>query len=100
MNALRCEVKSSGLLLLKRDTADVFTNNFNKQLLQIHTANQDIQYITDEYAVAEYISDYCTKLESGQSALLKHINDEAITNGESSQETIKKLARALDEVCH
>ena len=27
--ALRCEVKSSGLLLLKRNTGDVFTNNFN-----------------------------------------------------------------------
>ena len=59
------------MLLLKRDPCDIFTNNFNKNLLQIHKANQDIQLIFDEYAVAEYVSDYCTKQESGQSNLLK-----------------------------
>ena len=85
------------MLLLRRQPSDVFTNNFNKQLIQIHSANQDIQYITDEYAVAEYISDYCTKLESGQTALLKQINDEAIAQGEETQTTIKKLAKALDK---
>ena len=95
--ALKCEVKSTGLLLLKRNTYDVFTNNYNKKLIQIHQANQDVQYITDEYAVAEYISDYCTKLESGQTALLKSINEEATASGESNKDTIKKLAKALDK---
>ena len=94
--ALRCEVKSSGLLLLKRNTGDVFTNNFNLTLMQIHEANLDIQFTFDEYKVAEYVSNYCTKQESGQTSLLKKINDEAIKSGESYMETIKKFATAID----
>ena len=30
LTALRCEIKSSGFLLIKRTTQDIFTNNFNK----------------------------------------------------------------------
>ena len=85
------------MLVLKRDPCDIFTNNFNKNLLQIHKANQDIQLIFDEYAVAEYVSDYCTKQESGQSNLLKSINDNAVATGEKAKDTIRKLANALDK---
>ena len=62
LTALRCEVKSTGLLLLHRDPEDILTNNYNKVLIKIHKANQDIQFITDEYAVAEYICNYLTKM--------------------------------------
>ena len=86
------------MLVLKRDPCDIFTNNFNKNLLQIHKANQDIQLIFDEYAVAEYVSDYCTKQESGQSNLLKSINDNAVATGEKAKDTIRKLANALDKI--
>ena len=96
LTALRCEVKKSGLLLLKRNPKDVFTNNFNKDLISLQQSNMDVQYITDEYAVCEYISNYCTKNEGGLSTLLKSINDEAIANGEGSLETIRQLAKALD----
>ena len=65
LTALRCEVKASGLLLLKRKTQDIMTNNFNKSLMRVHSANQDIQMITDPYAVAEYLSKYCVKAEAG-----------------------------------
>ena len=97
LNALRCEVKSSGIVVLKRRPADIFTNNFNKKLLKLHQANEDIQFITDEYAVAEYICNYVTKNESGLSSLLKNINDEAIEQGEEVGKTIKKLGKALDK---
>ena len=30
LTALRCEIKSSGFLLIRRTTRDIFTNNFNK----------------------------------------------------------------------
>ena len=97
LTALRCEVKSSGLTFLRRDTRDIFTNNFNKKLIKIHQANQDIQYIHDNgYAVAEYVSDYCTKLESGQTALLKKINEEALESGEATKKTLQKLCEQLD----
>ena len=97
LTALRCEVKSSGLLLLKRNTEDILTNNFNKNLIRIHQANQDIQFITDEYAVVEYICNYITKNESGSSTLLRNINEEAIKEGEETMKTIKKIGRALDK---
>ena len=38
-----------------------------------------------------------TKNESGTSALLKSINEEAIENGETVKKTIYKLAKALDK---
>ena len=97
LNALRCEVRSSGLLILRRGTSDIFTNNYNKKMIRIHQANQDIQFITDEYAVAEYICNYLTKNEAGMSGMLKNINDEAVKQGEEVMKTIKKLATALDK---
>ena len=97
LTALRCEVRSTGLLLLRRDPEDVLTNNYNVKLIQIHQANEDMQFILDQYAVAEYICDYLTKNESGTSILLKKINDEALQNGENVKDTINKLAKALDK---
>ena len=64
-------MKFSGLLILKRETKDIFTNNFNRQLILIHGANMDIQYCSDPYAVAEYIFGYLLKNEAGDSLLLK-----------------------------
>ena len=37
LNALRCEIKSSGYLLIKRTTRDIFTNNFNKVCIIFYT---------------------------------------------------------------
>lgn len=56
LTALRSEVKSTGYIALARTGKDVFINNFNKALIDLHPANIDIQFICDEYAVAEYIS--------------------------------------------
>ena len=97
ITALRCEVKNSGLLLLKRGTRDIFTNNYNKYLIRIHQANQDIQFVTDEYAVAQYILNYLLKNESGVSALLRQIDEEATRDGEPTLTTIKKLGKVLDK---
>ena len=97
MTALRCGVKSSGLLLLKRGTRDIFTNNYNKFLIPIHQANQDIQFVTDEYAVAQYILNYLLKNESGISAFLKQIDEEATKEGEPTLTTIKKLGKVLNK---
>ena len=97
LTALRCEAKSNGTLVYKRQTRDVFTNNFNKKIFSFHPAHMDIQFVTDEYACAEYVTDYCTKLESGSSPLLREINEQAIQSGESLQETNRKLAKELDK---
>ena len=81
---------------MKRETSDIFTNNYNSKLMNIHRANIDVQFITDQYAVAQYVSNYLTKLEGGASALLRNINDEAIRQGEAGKVTLSKLVKALD----
>ena len=97
LTGLRCGVKSTGMLILRRKTSDIFTNNYNKHLLTLHQANQDIQYIFDEYAVIEYICNYLLKNESGVSPLLKSINEEALKDGEKLSVTIKKIGKMLDK---
>ena len=64
--------------------------------MDIHRANIDIQFITDEYAVAQYVGNYLTKLEGGASALMKNINEEAIREGEAPKNTLAKFTKALD----
>ena len=47
--------------------------------------------------MAEYLSNYCTKMEIGSSSLLKNINEQAISTGEAAKDTLSKLAKALDK---
>ena len=37
-------------VIMKRGTADMWTNNYNLDILQTRHENTDIQYITDVYA--------------------------------------------------
>ena len=53
----------------------------------------DIQFIFNEYAVAEYIMNYVTKNETGLSHLLKNINDEALEQGDEVGKTIKSWVK-------
>ena len=48
LNALSASVKGTGSVFLKRETKDLFTNNFNRRLLGIHKANHDIQMVVDQ----------------------------------------------------
>jgi hypothetical protein len=48
LDALSASVKGTGSVFLKRETKDLFTNNFNRRLLGIHKANHDIQMVVDQ----------------------------------------------------
>ena len=48
INALSAAVKGTGSIFLKRETADLFTNNFNRRLMDVHKANHDIQMVVDQ----------------------------------------------------
>ena len=48
LNALSASVRGSGSVFLKRQTSDLFTNNFNRRLLSVHKANHDIQIVIDQ----------------------------------------------------
>ena len=97
INALRCDVRNSGLLILKRAPCDVFTNNYNNKLMNFHAANQDIQYVSDMWACAQYVTNYLTKSETNISSILKHINEESVKKGLQTIKIIDKLSRALDK---
>ena len=95
MKALSVGVKGNGAIFIKREPKDVYTNNFNPQVMQIHEANHDIQLVSDPYACAEYICDYMTKAEGGMSKVLQAINDEG--KDLSKMQLLNKLASALDK---
>jgi hypothetical protein len=48
INALSASVRGTGAVFLKRETKDIFTNNFNRRLLGVHKANHDIQIVVDQ----------------------------------------------------
>ena len=93
--ALRAGIKGQLTVFPKRDTVSLFVNNFNTSLMSLHSANHDVQYCADPYAVAQYVSGYLTKNESGMSALLKKVDEEFKNLPEV--EKIKKFASVLDK---
>ena len=44
-DAVSVSIKGNGAIFIKREPKDVFTNNFNPQIMQIHEANHDIQLV-------------------------------------------------------
>jgi hypothetical protein len=69
------------MLVLRRYPCDVLTNNYNIKLMNYHAANQDIQYVSDMWACAQYVTNYLTKSETNISSILKSINEESIRLG-------------------
>ena len=59
--ALRRSVRGKGFMFMKRDCSQVFINNFNKSLMNQHSANQDFVLCIDENQVAAYIGNSLKK---------------------------------------
>jgi ATP-dependent Clp protease ATP-binding subunit ClpA len=64
-------------VFLKREIADIRTNNYNPNLLQIWKANTDIQFVLDPWAVCAYIASYMMKAQRGMGLLLQEACREA-----------------------
>ena len=64
-NFLSVTVKGS-MMIYKRDIQDVYTNNYNPEMLKAWDANMDIQLVHDPYAVTTYVVGYATKDEEGK----------------------------------
>ncbi len=93
--AIRASVKGTCAIYPKRDTKDVFTNNYNNKLMTMTKANHDIQLCTDPYATAQYVADYCSKNESGLSIFCKKIEEEC--SNLNAIDKLRKFATALDK---
>ena len=48
MNALSAAVRGTGTVFLKREPKDVFINNYNRRVMDVHKANHDIQMVVDQ----------------------------------------------------
>jgi exonuclease III len=67
------KVSQSGFSVIhKRDVAEIFVNNYNKEWISAFDANMDLQICLDYFAIITYISDYYGKDDSGT---LKFIKD-------------------------
>ena len=95
LEALSVSVRGTGSVLIRREPKDIFTNNFNPSLMEIHGANHDVQPVVDQYACAQYICGYLTKNEDGASKTMKAVNDEA--GDLSKMEVLNRLAAVLDK---
>ena len=74
--ALSASIKGTGAIFIKRNPCDVFTNNFNPHIMEIHEANHDMQMVVDPYSCCEYVCDYLTKGEAGVSKIFQAVNED------------------------
>jgi hypothetical protein len=70
-------------VFLKRECNEVFINAYNKDILDVHKANMDLQYVLDPHACIAYMVNYINKSNRGQSELIR-IAIEQSNNGDLS----------------
>merc|ERR1712030_146723 len=93
-------VNQKMMFLPKRNCNEIFINNYNPKILNDDPSNQDIQIIAGEeaaFAVATYTAKYISKDESGQSKLLKRIEEDSRIFGDSTDLQLKKLGKVLED---
>lgn len=95
LNALRANISGSGYVYLKRNTEDVFTNNYSRVLMLIVKCNHDLQYISDEHGCLNYVTAYVTKHELGSSQFLKQLEEELKNLGQMDQ--LKHIGSQIDK---
>merc|ERR1711955_199658 len=100
ISALRGSVNQKMMFLPKRNCNEIFINNYNPKIPNDDPSNQDIQIIAREeaaFAVAQYTAKYISKDESGQSKLLKRIEEDSRIFGDSTDLKLKKLGKVLED---
>ena len=86
-------ISSNGnILVLKRSLKEIYTNNYNHEMLKAWNANMDIQIALDPYAVITYVVSYVLKDETGMTSFLKEaLNSQT---GKSAGEKVNALKTA------
>jgi len=92
--ALRSSIKRA-TVFLKRSTAEMFVNGYNRKMLETWEANMDIQYILDPYACVKYCVGYILKSETGCSKLLQKTMDDIKNGNVAAEEKLKRFASTL-----
>lgn len=94
IDAIRSSVKSPKIFL-KRGSLDVGINVYNPDILSLWEANIDVQYITDELAVAVYMVNYISKSEAGLSKLLRQAVADTRAGNLSLRESFRKISNVF-----
>ena len=94
ISAIRSSLKAPKVFL-KRATKDVNINYFNNEILNLHRANMDIQFILDPYACVSYIVNYVGKAQKGMSKLLQNIIQQSKEGKISIREQLKSVANTF-----
>jgi len=81
---------SSSKIIMKRAMSDLWTNNYNPDILRSWRGNMDIQYITDVYACIVYIVSYACKAENSMSEMLQEVVKE--NSNDDLRTQMKKVA--------
>lgn len=84
-----------GTVFLKRDLKDCFVNPFNEEILSLHKANMDMQFILDPYACVGYIVNYINKSERGVSMALKDAMEEIKRGNLDLKQQLKALGKVF-----
>jgi PIF1-like helicase/Helitron helicase-like domain at N-terminus/UvrD-like helicase C-terminal domain len=94
LSAIRSTLKRPQVFL-KREPNAIRINAYNEQILRLHRANMDLQFILDPYACVQYVLMYINKLDRGLSVLLKKAVDEAKGGNVSHQQRLYKIVNTF-----
>lgn len=86
--AIRSELQRVKVFL-RRDISEAFINNYNKELLLLHGANIDLQYILNAYSCVTYVVDYMQKSDKGMSKLLHDLQEDMKKKNSSAKDQMK-----------
>ena len=67
-------------------------NNYNKKIYVRHRANMDIQFVTDPYGAAAYVSAYMLKSNAAMSRLLKRAVDDVLKGNQTTENRLHQIA--------
>lgn len=81
-------------IVLNRKPSEIYTNQYNKDLLKAWNANMDIQFILDAFSCVVYIISYISKAEREIGILLQQTKNEAFEGNLNAQEAMKKVGTA------
>ena len=76
----------------KRNSHSIFVNNYSKIILPLINSNMDIQFVTNEFAVASYIVNYISKVNTELTRNLRNFQDVMKHSTMSMKNALYKIA--------
>lgn len=89
--AIRSSLKNE-TIFYKRKVKDILTNVFNLDIIELHKANMDIQFILNPYSLCNYLVNYIQKSMSGISKILQQAMDEVKSGNYTIRQKLLKLS--------